>query len=304
VRGVHLGAGVVFRAPAAVTPDSAVTPAPVSALLHFARRVFVRIRALRVARTAGSLAFTTLLGLVPLATVAFTFAARFPIFERWLETLQGFLFQHMLPGSADILIEHYREFTAKAAKLTGLSIVVIFITAALVTSTVEREINAIWGIRHGRRMAHRLVVYALGLTVGPVLVGASISATTWLLAQSVAAVPLHGLTPELLLKPAPLVFSIAALTLTYGFVPACRVSLRHALIGGTVAAVAFETAKYAFAWYLTKVPTYELVYGALAALPVFLVWIYVCWWIVLSGAVVTATLVELPGKPGKRRSVR
>jgi len=267
-------------------------PAPILALTVFTCRVIARMRALRLASTAGSLAFTTLLGLVPLATVAFTFAARFPMFERSLETLQSFLFQHMLPGSADIVIEHYREFTAKAANLTGISIVFIFFTAALVTATVEREINAIWGIVRGRRIAHRLLVYALGLTVGPVLVGASMSATTWLFAQSLAAVPFTGLAVDVLLKPAPLLFSIAALTLTYSFVPARPVAWRHALVGGTAAAVAFEAAKYAFAWYLTKVPTYELVYGALAALPVFLIWIYVCWLIVLSGAVVTATLAE------------
>jgi membrane protein len=100
------------------------------------------------------------------------------------------------------------------------------------------------------------------------------------------------LTAALLLKPAPLFFSTAALALTYGFVPARPVAWRHALIGGTAAALAFEAAKYAFAWYLTQVPTYELVYGALAALPVFLIWIYLCWWIVLSGAAVTATLAE------------
>jgi membrane protein len=272
---------------------SAMTlPAPIVALVHFTCRVIARMRTLRLARTASSLAFTTLLGVVPLATVAITFAARFPMFERWLDTLQGFLFQHMLPGSADVVIQHYREFTAKAANLTGVSIVFIFITATLVTATVEREINAIWGITRGRRIAHRAFVYALGLTVGPVLVGASMSATTWLLAQSLAAVPLYGLTPELLLKPAPLIFSTAALTMTYAFVPARPVAWRHALIGGTAAAVAFEAAKYAFAWYLTKVPTYELVYGALAAVPVFLIWIYVCWWIVLSGAVITAMLAE------------
>ena len=271
--------------------------APIVALVHFTCRVIARMRTLRLARTAGSLAFTTLLGLVPLATVAITFAARFPMFEQWVDALQVFLFQHMLPGSADVVIQHFREFTAKAARLTGVSIVFTFITAALLTASIEREINAIWGMTRSRPIAHRLLVYALGLTVGPVLVGASISATTWLLAQSLAAVPLHGLTAALLLKPAPLFFSTAALTLTYGFVPARPVAWRHALIGGTAAALAFEAAKYAFAWYLTQVPTYELVYGALAALPVFLIWIYLCWWIVLSGAAVTATLAETSEQP-------
>ena len=270
-------------------------PAPIAALVNLIWLVIVRMRALRLARTAGSLAFTTLLGLVPLATVAMTFAARFPMFQRWLDTLESFLLQHMLPGSADVVIQHFREFTAKAANLTGVSIVFICITATLVTATVEREINAIWGITRGRPLAHRLFVYALGLTAGPVLVGASISVTTWLLTQSLAAVPLRGVTSALLLKPVPFFFSTAALMLTYAFVPARPVAWRHALIGGAAAATAFEAAKFGFAWYLSKVPTYELVYGALAALPVFLIWIYLCWLIVLSGAVLTATLAESRG---------
>src|SRR4051812_50222794 len=88
-------------------------------LAGFIYLVLARMRALRLARTAGSLAFTTLLGLVPLATVAITFAGRFPIFQRWLHAFEAFLLQHMLPASADVLIQHYREFTAKAAHLTG-----------------------------------------------------------------------------------------------------------------------------------------------------------------------------------------
>src|SRR4051812_32278785 len=128
----------------------------------FVMVVIARMRVLRLARTAGSLAFTTLLGLVPLATVAITFAERFPLFQRWLHAFETFLLQHMLPASAGVVIHHYREFTAKAASLTGLSIVFICMTATLVTATIEREINAIWGITRGRSFAHRFLVYALG----------------------------------------------------------------------------------------------------------------------------------------------
>jgi membrane protein len=242
-------------------------------------------------RTAGSLAFTTVLGLVPLATVAFTFAARFPIFQQWLDALEAFLLKHMLPDSADIVVHTYiRAFIERATALTGVSIAFTAVTALLVIDTVEREINAIWGISRKRPLARRMVVFAFGATVGPILFGASIWVTTWLITQSLAAVPLHATLADLVVKPLPVLLSALALTLLYVTAPNRHVPWRHASIGAVVAALAFEATKHGFAFYLTQVPTYELVYGALAALPVFLIWIYVCWLIVLTGAAITATL--------------
>ena len=275
-----------------------------AAVLAFVRRVVARTRRIGLARTAGSLAFTTLLGLVPLATVALEFVARFPVFEQWLDTLESYLLKHMLPGSADAVVHTYiGEFTDKAAGLTGVSIVFIVVTAAMVIATVEREINAIWGSPIKRPLARRLFVYALGATVGPVLVGASISVTTWLVTQSIAAVPMRNSMAEIAVLPLPLVFSTIALALLYASAPTGRVPWRHAFAGAFAASLAFEAAKHGYAFYLTSVPTYKLVYGTLAALPVFLIWIYVCWFIVLIGAAITATLT-LPPDAAPRHVVR
>ena len=289
-------------------------PAPAAAFLGFAVRAAARMRAIGLARTAASLSFTTLLALVPLATVALTFVARFPVFLRWLDALEGFLLRHMLPASAYTVVHDYvHEFTEKAAGLTGISLLFIAVTAAMATATTEREINLIWGISRARPLGRRIVVYALGLTAGPVLVGASLSLTTWFITQSLAVMPLQGFVSDLALTPMPLLFATAALTplfttaaltLLYALVPACPVPWRYALVGAGAAAVAFEAAKHGFAFYLTKVPTYELVYGALAALPVFLIWIYLCWLIVLAGAAITATLAEpkpAPRAPRRKR---
>jgi membrane protein len=118
--------------------------------MTFARRVVVRTRQIGLARAAGSLAFTTLLGIVPLATVALEFVARFPVFEQWLDALETFLLKHMLPESANAVVNtHIREFTEKAAGLTGLSIVFIVVTATMLIATAEREINALWASRAG-----------------------------------------------------------------------------------------------------------------------------------------------------------
>jgi membrane protein len=273
-----------------------LTPATaVAEFIDFVGRVVARMRAIGLARTAGSLSFTTLLALVPLATVAFAFVARFPVFQQWLDTLERFLLRHMLPQTAETVIHQYiREFTENAASLTGVSLLFFAVTAAMATATIEREINTIWGIDRARPIGRRIVIYALGLTVGPVLVGASLSLTTWLLTHSLAALPIQAPFAEWMLKPMPLVFTAAALTLLYTAVPARPVAWRNAVTGAVLAALAFEGAKNGFAFYLTQVPTYRLVYGALAVLPVFLIWIYLCWMIVLAGAAVTATLEEPP----------
>ena len=171
----------------------------------FLRSVAARTRNTGLARTAGSLAFTTVLGIVPMATVAFAFVARFPVFQQWLDVLETFLLKYTLPGGANEVVHHYvREFTEKAAGLTGLSIVFILVTATLVIATIEREINALWGIGRKRPMARRLAVYLVGTTLGPVLVGASISLTTWLFTQSLAAVPMEVTLTDFAVKPLPL----------------------------------------------------------------------------------------------------
>ena len=261
--------------------------------LTFPSRVMARLRDIQLARTAGSLSFTTLLALVPLASMAIAFVARFPIFEQALATFEAFLLKHFLPDTAARLVhEHIIGFAEQAARLTGVSIVLVSITAGLALYTVERNLNAIWGLRQGRSFARRVVVYALGLTVGPVVVGAIISITTWIIAESVAAVPLQKTLGHSLVHLLPFVFSAVALTLLYKFMPARRVETVPALGGGLAAALALEGAKHLFALYLRHVPTYQLIYGALSAVPVFLLWIYLCWIIVLAGAAISATLAE------------
>jgi len=274
----------------------------VGRMIAFVRSVAARTRNTGLARTAGSLAFTTVLGLVPLATVAFAFVARFPVFRQWLDALEIFLLKYTLPGSATEVVHLYvREFTEKAAGLTGVSIFFILVAATLVIATIEREINALWGIGLKRSMARRLSVYVLGATLGPVLVGASISVTTWIFTQSAAAMPMEVTLADFVVKPLPLVLSTLALALLYAMAPNRRVPWRHAFAGAFAAALAFEGAKHGFAIYIRNVSTYELVYGTLAALPVFLIWIYVCWLIVLTGAAITATLtLAADAAPGKR----
>ena len=269
---------------------------------RFVARVAARMREVDLGRVAASLSFTTLLAIVPLATVVVAFVAHFPLFDVWLRTLEQFMLRHLLPVStaAEVRLS-VTAFADQAMRLTGVSIAVIVATALLAIATVEREINAIWGIRGGRSVGRRLVVYSLGLTAGPVLIGASISLTTWLVVHSLAVVPIHRSLGERIVAALPFVFSFAGLTLLYKATPARPVPLVTAAIAGALAAAALEVAKSGFAWYITRVSTYQAIYGALASLPIFLLWIYLCWVIVLTGAAINATLVEA-GTKRRRRS--
>jgi membrane protein len=280
-------------------PPAALNP------FRFVSRVAMRMRDVGLARTASSLSFTTLLAVVPMATIALAFVARFPMFESWFAALEAFVFKNMLPGSAASVIHEYvLGFAEQAARLTGVSIVLIAATAGLAISTVEREINLIWGIRRRRPLARRVLVYFVGLTAGPVLLGASISLTTWFVGESLAVVPIRKTQSDLILRMLPFVFGTAGLTLLYKVVPARRVRWGPALVGGVTCGLALEAAKYAFAWYLTRVNNYQLIYGAVAALPVFLLWIHLCWVIVLAGAAISATVADVRARRDNNREDR
>ncbi len=270
---------------------------------RFLERVVGRLRDIDLARTAGSLSFTTLLAIVPLITVAFSFVGRFPIFEDWLKVLEQFMLKHMLPFAASTEIRGYiTGFAEQAARLTGVSVAIIAVSAALAMASVERQINAIWGIRRGRSLPRRVVVYALGLTAVPVLIGASISITTWLVMHSLAAVSLRRTLGSEIAHTLPFMFAAAGLTVLNKGVPARHVGVVPALVAGALAAAALEVAKYAFGWYLAKVSTYAMVYGALAALPIFLLWVYLCWIIILAGAAVSASIADPAGRRGRRQT--
>ena len=255
------------------------------------------MRDIGLMRTASSLSFTTLLAIVPVVTVVLAFVARFPVFEQWVATLETFIVRNAIPVDAASVVHKYvLGFAEQASKLTTLSIAIIAVTAAMALSTVDREINLIWGIRRGRKLPRRVAMYVLLMTAGPVLIGASISLTTWVIGESLGAVIPRRTLGQTVFRALPFLFSTVGLTLLYKAVPARLVPVMPAAIGGAAAALALEAAKYGFAWYVAKVSTYEVVYGTLAALPVFLLWIHMCWIIVLAGAAISATLSDAPAR--------
>lgn len=261
-------------------------------LVVFARLAGRRFREERCLQIASSLTFTTLLAIVPIITVALTLMSAFPVFRELLQHVERFLVRTMLPESAAALAGYVEQFAENAARLTAVGIAVLFVTAVIVLLTIDRAFNQIWRVPRPRGTVQRIFVYWALLTVGPLLVGASLSLTSWLVSQSLGLVQDVPLAGEVMLDVVPILLTAAAFTLAYLTVPNRRVLVRDAAAGGFLAALAFEGMKHGFAFYITQFPTHKLVYGAFASVPIFLLWIYLSWVVVLFGAVTAAVLPE------------
>ncbi len=237
----------------------------------------------RLPGTAAGLAYTFLLALVPLTTMAFSLLAAFPVFQSLGDPLNDFIFSNFVPASGEVVQEHLLRFAEQSKRLTAVGTIVLLITALMMLRTIDQAINDIWKIRIRRRGVSAFLVYWAVLTLGPILIGVSIAVTSY-----IVSLPLLSDTSATLRKPllamVPFFLTTIAFTLVYLAIPNRRVAPRIALAGGVVAGLLFELAKRGFAWYVTSFPTYELIYGALAAIPIFLVWVYLSWLIILFGA--------------------
>jgi len=258
----------------------------------------VRLGAIRFmqdqcAQVAGNLTFTTLLALVPLFTIAFTLFAAFPVFEDWSNAFKAFLLTTLVPEVGGKVITVYmQQFADNAGKLTAVGLVFLAMTALMLLASIERVFNLIWRAPRPRSLVQRLLIYWTLLTIGPLLVGGSLSLTSWLLAQPVTIAVSLGRAQQALFKILPVVLNAAAFGLLYLMIPNRKVLLKDALVGGGIAAIGFEAMKRGFGLYLQLFPTYDLIYGTFATIPIFLVWIYLSWLLVLVGAVTVAVMPQ------------
>ena len=262
-------------------------PAPVEFCVAIARR----FREERAPQTAGSLTFTTLLSLAPLLAVVLAIASAFPAFEKGIAELQAFVLQNALPDTPGLkrFMEQIGTFSHNAGRLTAIGLAAFAVTAVMLMLTIDNTINRIFRVQRRRTALQNVLMYWAVLTLGPVLIGGSLSITSYALGASLGLLHPDG-PASLLLRVLPFLLTCAALVLLYGIVPARRVEWKHAIIGGILAGIAFELAKRGFALYLSRVPTFRLVYGAFATIPVFLLWLYISWVVVLCGAIFTALL--------------
>jgi membrane protein len=272
------------------------------------RTLRLRFREDRLGLTASSLTFTTLIGLVPLFTVMLAVFSAFPMFARFESALQQYLLQSLVPDTiARPVMRSLTQFASKASQLGSLGLVLVGLTALALVFTIDRTLNGIWRVAKPRPLAQRVLLYWAAVTLGPLLLGISMTLTSYAVSAS------RGVVSELPGGVSFLLWLIQFLLLAGGmaglfrFVPNTHVKWSHAWAGGTFVAVGFEVAKRALAWYVGAVPTYSVVYGAFATLPIFLLWIYLGWVIVLLGAVIAAyapslamRVVRLPDRPGQR----
>ena len=265
-----------------------------SQVRDLARFVGIRLREEHLFEVAGSLTYTTVLALVPVLTIAFAIFTTFPLFTSFRDSLETYFVQSVMPkGIANTILDYLTQFSAKASRLSAVGAVFLMVTAILMFSMVDRTLNRIWRVRESRPVLQSLVVYWAVMTIGPLLLGASLTAAS----EASEFLPMFGGTlrqPSLLNSSVTLLLSLllstCAFALLYLTVPNRFVDWREALIGGLVAGIAFEIARRLFSFSISMGGGYRAIYGALAAFPVFLIWIYLFWLITLLGAVVAAAL--------------
>jgi membrane protein len=261
----------------------------IAKLWRVVKTIPARLSSGRYFRVASALSFSSVLALVPLLTVVFSALSLFPIFEAWSESIQTFIYSNFVPQLGDQIQNYIQDFSANAGQLTFWGLIFLVVTSLTLLATIEDAFNEIWHVKNGRPLAQRILVYWTMLTLGPILIAVSLSLSSYLLSISILQEQevVRSLGAQLL-RALPFVLEMLAFVLFYYSVPNCDVKFKHALLGGMVAALLFELSKYGFAQYLVHFNSYQRIYGALAILPVFLVWIYLSWLVVLIGAYIAA----------------
>ncbi|MEF7616106.1 YihY family inner membrane protein [Aquincola sp. MAHUQ-54] len=263
-----------------------------------------RFREDRLGLTASSLTFTTLIALVPLVTVMLAVFSAFPMFSSFRVSLERYFLQTLVPDNiAKPVLTAVTQFARQATKLGSVGLVVLLLTALALMLTIDRTLNTIWRVRRPRPIAQRVLVYWAAITLGPLVLGVSLSMTSYAISASKGLVGTMPDAVNLLLNLLEFALQAAVVAGLFHYVPNTDVRWRHALAGGVFCAVGFEVAKKLLAWYVALVPTYSTVYGAFATLPILLLWMYIGWVIVLLGAVIAAYAPSLSMRIVRRRAV-
>jgi membrane protein len=253
-----------------------------------------RFREDRLGLTASSLTFTTTMALVPFFTVALAVFTAFPMFSKLQASLQAWLVQSLIPDAiARQVLGYLTQFAGKASRLGAAGVAALFVSSLALVLTIDRTLNGIWRVKRPRPFGQRVLIYWAVMTLGPLLLGASLSITSYLISASRGLVAAMPGAVQLLLDLIQFFLLAGGLAALYRYVPNTPVRRDHAWAGALFATAGLELARKLLAVYLGKVPTYSLVYGAFATLPILLVWIYIAWLIVLWGAVIAAYLPSL-----------
>ncbi len=262
-----------------------------------------RFREDHMGLTASSLTFTTSIALVPFFTVALAIFTAFPMFSQMQGALQAWLVQSLIPDNiARQVLGYLTQFSRQANKLGIAGLAVLLVTAIALILTIDRTLNGIWRVKKARPLTQRILMYWAAITLGPLLLAASLALTSYVLSASKGLVGALPGSLRFLLDVLQFFLVAGGVAALYRYVPNTYVRWAHAWTGGLFVAAGIELAKRALTYYLSAVPTYSLVYGAFATLPILLVWIYLSWVIVLMGAVIAAYLPSLLAGVARRGS--
>jgi membrane protein len=244
----------------------------------------------KITVSAGHLAYVSLLSLVPFIMVFFTILSAFPAFAEVRGELESLIFDSFVPTAGNQVQTYMTEFVGNASGMGAIGILSLVFVALMLISNIDKTLNAIWQSKSERPLIFTFAIYWMVLTLGPLLMGSSVIMSSYLVGlANYAEEYTPGLT-TLLLKTLPFITSVFAFFIIYMLVPNKKISAKHAACGALVGAILFEASKKLFALYVTSFPSYELIYGALAVIPILFVWVYLSWVVVLIGAEVTHVL--------------
>ncbi|MBB1059613.1 YihY family inner membrane protein [Marilutibacter spongiae] len=256
--------------------------------LAFSRFVGQRVLADNLFQAAGALAYTTVFALVPLSMVVFGVLSAFPVFNTWTDRLTDYVFTNFVPSAAASVATYLREFSSNAGQLTAAGVIALVISVLITLNGVEATFNRIWRVSSARPQITRFMVYWTVLTLGAMVAAASLAVSAKLFALAIFNTETGHFLQGLALRLSPMVIELLAFTMIYRVVPHREVHWRHALAGALLAVLLFEAIKAVFGAYLGSFDAYSRIYGALAFLPIFLLWIYLGWFAVLLGASVAS----------------
>lgn len=234
--------------------------------------------------TAGYLAFISLLSIVPLISVMFSVLKAFPVFDSLKSAIEDFIFSNFVPTSGDQIQQYINGFVENASKMTAVGIIALIVVALQLISSIDKTLNSIWKIKRNRQLVISFAIYWMVLTLGPVFVGASLAVTSYVISIAAMADDYTFGFSVIFTNLLPFILSSMAFTFLFMIVPNTEVKFKAALSGAMVAAILFEVSKRVFALYITSFPSYQLIYGALASIPILFLWVYVSWIVVLLGA--------------------
>ena len=254
--------------------------------------MFIRLKDERIHITSGYLTYVTLMSLVPLLVVMFSIMTAFPLFSNVKEALESFVYQNFVPTSGNVIREYLSSFVTNASKMSVVALSFLFLFAFLLMSAIDKSLNHVWKIKKKRRFMLTFSMYWLVLTLGPILISISLALSSYLFSFVSGESVDNTFVGKGFLVVLPFLVSLLAFYFLYVAVPNQRVPMKYAFAGAFFAALLFEIAKKAFAFYVQQLPSYQAIYGTLSIVPILFLWMYLSWNIVLLGAVFTVSLQQ------------